>query len=238
MLMDWLRRSCCRLFATSYAKGSYHEGKIDPFADFQWIARPFMKRNMPKDHILAKPHRSLKAVTMLDEESRNHWHILDAKGKSVGGLAAQVCRLLQGKHRVDYSPLKVSGDSVVVVNAIHAKFSGHTWDTKIYRFPRKTHPGGPKVVTAKTIMARNPSTIINLAVKRMLPNNRLRQIFYRRLFVYPGALHPHWQLPQVVVPARPPPEAPCCPFSVTMPSPIDAAARINALNKAAEPELR
>ncbi|KAL8447970.1 hypothetical protein Emag_004084 [Eimeria magna] len=114
---------------------------------------------MPKDHILAKPHRSLKAVTMLDEESRNHWHILDAKGKSVGGLAAQVCRLLQGKHRVDYSPLKVSGDSVVV-------------------------------------------------------------------------------LPQVVVPARPPPEAPCCPFSVTMPSPTDAAARINALNKAAESDQR
>lgn len=58
--------------------------------------------------------------------------------QSVGGLAAQICRLLQGKHRVDYSPLKVSGDSVVVVNAIHAKFSGHTWDTKIYRFPRKS----------------------------------------------------------------------------------------------------
>ncbi|KAL8430320.1 hypothetical protein ACSSS7_005988 [Eimeria intestinalis] len=148
---------------------------------------------MPKDHILAKPHRSLKAITMLDEESRNHWHILDAKGKSVGGLAAQVCRLLQGKHRVDYSPLKVSGDSVVV---------------------------------------------INLAVKRMLPNNRLRQIFYRRLFVYPGALHPHWQLPQVVVPARPPPEAPCCPFSVTMPSSADAAARINAVNEAAESKVR
>ncbi|KAL8432435.1 hypothetical protein Efla_000212 [Eimeria flavescens] len=212
--MDWLRRSCCRLFATSYAKSSYHEGKIDPFSGVQWIARPFMKRNMPKDHLLAKPHRSLKAVTMLDEET------------------PQVCRLLQGKHRVDYSPLKVSGDSVIVVNAIHAKFSGHTWDTKIYRFPRKTHPGGPKVVTAKTIMARNPSTIINLAVKRMLPNNRLRQIFYRKLFVYPGALHPHWQLPQVVVPARPTPEAACCPFSVCLPDAADAAARIHALNKA------
>ncbi|CDI80921.1 50S ribosomal protein L13, putative, partial [Eimeria acervulina] len=165
--MEWLRRSCRRLFATSYAKSSFHEGKIDPFANVQWIARPFMKRNMPRDHVLAKPHRSLKAVTMLDEETQNHWHILDAKGKasvsarnrSVGGLAAQICRLLQGKHRVDYSPLKVSGDSVVVVNAIHVKFSGHTWDTKIYRFPRKTHPGGPKVVTAKTIMARNPSMI-------------------------------------------------------------------------------
>lgn len=46
------------------------------------IARPFMKRNMPKDHVLARPHRSLKAVTMLDEETRNHWHILDAKNKA------------------------------------------------------------------------------------------------------------------------------------------------------------
>ncbi|XP_026190912.1 uncharacterized protein LOC34623265 [Cyclospora cayetanensis] len=232
--MELLRRCCVRLFATSYAKSSFHEGSINPFADVQWIARPFMKRNMPKNHVLAKPHRSLKAVTLLDEETRINWHVIDAKGKSVGGLSAQISRLLQGKHRPDYSPLKVSGDSVVVVNAIHAKFSGHSWDTKIYRFERKTHPGGPKVVTAKTLMARNPSMIINLAVKRMLPNNRLRQLFYRRLFVYPGALHPHWQLPQVVVPAQPPPEAPCCPFSLTLPREEDAAERINALNEAAE----
>ncbi|OEH76753.1 50s ribosomal protein l13 [Cyclospora cayetanensis] len=119
----------------------------------------------------------------------------------------------------------------------------------LFPLRRAAHPGGPKVVTAKTLMARNPSMIvsptggeivegkgggINLAVKRMLPNNRLRQLFYRRLFVYPGALHPHWQLPQVVVPAQPPPEAPCCPFSLTLPREEDAAERINALNEAAE----
>lgn len=66
-----------------------------------------MKRNMPKDHVLAKPHRSLKAVTMLDEETRNHWHILDAKGKaSCGALLCiylgvkEKCRRVQGQEHL------------------------------------------------------------------------------------------------------------------------------------------
>ncbi|KAK2197350.1 bifunctional Ribosomal protein L13/Ribosomal protein L13 superfamily [Babesia duncani] len=78
--------------------------------------------------------------------------------------------------------------------------NGHTWDTKVYKFDRKAHPKGPKILTAKTVMARNPGMIINLAVRRMLPRNKLRPLWYRRLFVYGGAIHPHWQIPQVVVP--------------------------------------
>ncbi|PFH35236.1 putative 50S ribosomal protein L13 [Besnoitia besnoiti] len=219
----------------SYPKGSFHEGNINPFADVQWISRPFMKRNMPRDHHpLAKQHTSLKALTMLDEESGNHWHVLDGKGRSVGGLAAQVVRLLQGKHRVDFTPRTAAGDSVIVVNAVHLKMAGHTWDTKVYKFDRKTHPGGPKVITAKTIMARNPAMILNMAVKRMLPPNRVRPVMYRKLFVYAGALHPHWQVPQVVVPAKPPAEVPFSPFSVDTADPALAAARIAAVGGSAK----
>ncbi|EDO06923.1 Ribosomal protein L13 family protein [Babesia bovis T2Bo] len=81
--------------------------------------------------------------------------------------------------------------------------NGHSWDTKVYKFDRKAHPKGPKIITAKTMMGRNPAMIINLAVKRMLPRNKLRPFWYRRLFVYGGALHPHWNIPQVVVPVVP-----------------------------------
>ncbi|KFG55083.1 putative 50S ribosomal protein L13, partial [Toxoplasma gondii FOU] len=91
------------------------------------------------------------------------------------------------------------------------------------------HPAGPKIITAKTIMARNPAMILNLAVKRMLPPNRLRPIMYRKLFVYAGALHPHWQVPQVIVPAKTPAEVSFLPFSVERADPVQAAARIAAL---------
>ncbi|PHJ19811.1 50s ribosomal protein l13 [Cystoisospora suis] len=227
-------RSFPRL-SLSYPKGSFHEGNINPFADVQWISRPFMKRNMPRDHHpLAKDYTSLKALTMLDEESGNHWHVLDAKGRSVGGLAAQIVRLLQGKHRVDFTPRTAAGDSVIIVNAIHVKMAGHSWDTKVYKFDRKTHPAGPKIITAKTIMARNPAMILNLAVKRMLPPNRLRQVMYRKLFVYAGALHPHWQIPQVIVRSTPPAEVPFSPFSIDSADPAAAIARISALEAASK----
>eukprot|EP00921_Rhytidocystis_pertsovi_P019350 GHVQ01030659.1.p1 GENE.GHVQ01030659.1~~GHVQ01030659.1.p1 ORF type:complete len:231 (+),score=15.59 GHVQ01030659.1:506-1198(+) len=182
-------------------KGSFSEGPIDPFANVQWISRPFRERNMPRDHPQARPHRSKEAITVDDSETGS-WHVIDCKGKSVGGLAARVCRLLQGKHRVDYSPLHASLDNVILVNAIHVVFNGHTWDTKVYRFARKSHPGGPKVMTAKTLMVKNPSMIMNLAVKRMLPCNRLKQVRYKKLYVYPGAIHPHWGIPQVIVPVE------------------------------------
>lgn len=58
--------------------------------------------------------------------------------QSVGGLAAQIVRLLQGKHRVDFTPRTAAGDSVIIVNAIHVKMAGHSWDTKVYKFDRKS----------------------------------------------------------------------------------------------------
>ena len=129
-------------------------------------------------------------------------HVFDAKGMTVGGMAIRASRLLQGKHHVRWQPGKNFGDTVIVVNAIHLHFPGSTWDTKVYKFHRgrSMHPAGPKIVTAKTLMLVNPSMILNLAVKKMLPNTYVRNNYMRRLFVYPGAIHPHWGVPQVVVP--------------------------------------
>jgi ribosomal protein L13 len=90
---------------------------------------------------------------------------------------------------------------VILVNAIHATLPGHTWDTKVYKFwrTRKSDPRGPKIITAKSLMFRNPSMIFYLALKRMLPNNFKRNNLLRQTYIYPGAIHPHWGIPQVVV---------------------------------------
>lgn len=159
---------------------------------------------MPTVHKDAKPHESLKAVTHYCEDKSAFFHVIDCKGWGVGKLAQNVVRLLQGKHRADYKAGALCGDSVILVNAIHVQFPGHTWDTKVYRFwrTRKTDPRGPKTVTAKRLMYLNPSMIMNMAIKRMLPNTFLRSNWYRMCYVYPGAIHPHWGIPQVVVPTE------------------------------------
>eukprot|EP00434_Breviolum_minutum_P016226 symbB.v1.2.014298.t1/scaffold1034.1/size142864/11 len=125
----------------------------------------------------------------------------------------------------DYTRDRIRGDSVIIVNAIHVFFPGHTWDTKIYKFfrNRKTDPRGAKVYTATRLMMLNPSIIIS---QGMLPRNLLRNNWLRRLYCYPGAIHPfralllliqicirdrnsqlrHWGIPQVVVPVQKKPE--------------------------------
>lgn len=207
-----------RSFNPSTVLQSYHSAKtINPFSKEQWIAQPFQPQNMPQVAVDAKTHDSLGVVTCT-QESTGFWHIIDAKGWTVGGLSQEVAQILQGKHRVDYAPNKLVGDSVILVNAIHIKFPGHLWDTKIYRFwrTRKLDPRGPKIITAKKLMFLNPSMILNMSIKRMLPNNFLRTNWLRKLYVYPGAIHPHWGVPQVIVPSPPPRKEALIPcFTVT-----------------------
>mmetsp|Transcript_70222 Transcript_70222/g.169995 ORF Transcript_70222/g.169995 Transcript_70222/m.169995 type:complete len:227 (-) Transcript_70222:19-699(-) len=193
----------------SHTWQSFRDAKvINPFAEYQWISQPYPENQMPTVARDAKPHKSLRAISHHDE--KGWWHILDASNRDVGKLAAFVSRMLQGKHRTDYKQNIVTGDSVIVVNAINVFFPGHTWDTKIYRFyrNRKTDPRGPKVITATRMMLLNPSMIVNQAVKGMLPKNYLRNNWLRRLYCYPGAIHPHWGVPQVIVPSGRPVETP------------------------------
>ena len=183
-----------------HSRHSFHYSEVNPFADTQWIAKPFAPHNMPSVSVHAEKHVSLKAISVKRETGI--WHVIDLQELSVGRAAQFVARLLLGKHRVDYLPSRSCGDSVILVNAIHATLPGHTWDTKVYKFwrTRKSDPRGPKIITAKSLMFRNPSMIFYLALKRMLPNNFKRNNLLRQTFIYPGAIHPHWGVPQVIVP--------------------------------------
>ncbi len=123
-------------------------------------------------------------------EVRRRWYVVDGTGQVVGRLAAQIARILMGKHKPDYTPHADSGDYVIVVNAEKVVFTGRKWEQKVYK--RYTgYPGGLIETPAKRMLERKPEEILRLAVKRMLPKNRLARRMFQRLKVYAGPNHPH-----------------------------------------------
>jgi large subunit ribosomal protein L13 len=118
------------------------------------------------------------------------WFVVDAKGKTVGRLATEVARILSGKNNPDWTPFMDMGDCCVVINARHAVFNGSKNDQKMYR--RHTlYPGGLREVSVKEMFAKNPERIIELAVKGMLPKNKLGKAMAKKLHVYADGEHRH-----------------------------------------------
>ena len=118
------------------------------------------------------------------------WHLVDAANKTVGRLAARIARILMGKHRPTYTPHIDNGDYVIVVNAGKVRFTGTKWKTKQYK--RYTgYPGGLWQENAEKLHSRKPTEILRLAVRRMLPNNKLSYKMLSKLKLYAGPEHPH-----------------------------------------------
>ncbi|MEK7189356.1 MAG: 50S ribosomal protein L13 [Patescibacteria group bacterium] len=111
-------------------------------------------------------------------------HIIDAEGKILGRLATDVVRLLQGKQKRDYSPATDMGDMVVIKNASKINVSGKKAEQKVYRH-HTLHPGGLKERPFKRVFAANPTEVIHLAIIKMLPKNRLRDVRLKRLKITP-----------------------------------------------------
>lgn len=118
------------------------------------------------------------------------WYVADASGQTLGRLASEVAVVLRGKHRRDYSPHLDQGDFVVVVNADRVRVSGKKLTDKLY-YRHSGYPGGLRQETLKDLLARKPERVIELAVRGMLPDNRLGDAIYRKLKVYAGPTHPH-----------------------------------------------
>lgn len=118
------------------------------------------------------------------------WHVVDAEDIALGRLAVDVAVILMGKHRPEYTPHTDTGDFVIVTNAGKIGLSGNKATQKL-----KTHytgyPGGLKAETYGSIRERRPEKLIEDAVRRMLPKNRLGRQMLKKLKVYPGAEHPH-----------------------------------------------
>lgn len=124
------------------------------------------------------------------EEVKREWYIVDAKDKILGRLASKLAYILQGKHRPDYTPHVDQGDFIVIINAEKIRLTGKKLDKKIY-WRHSGYIGGIKLETARQLLQRKPEQLIYLAVKRMLPRNRLRKRLLKKLKIYAGPNHPH-----------------------------------------------
>jgi large subunit ribosomal protein L13 len=124
------------------------------------------------------------------EEVKRNWYLIDAKDKVLGRLASQLAYMLQGKHRADYSPHVDQGDFFVIINADKVKLTGKKLDQKTY-WKHSGYMGGLKLETARELLQKKPEELILLAVKRMLPRNRMRNKLLKKIKVYAGEVHPH-----------------------------------------------
>ncbi len=118
------------------------------------------------------------------------WHLLDAQGKTLGRVATEVAKIIQGKHKPIYTPHVDTGDYVIVVNAEKIQLSGNKLKDKIY-YHHTGYPGGIKAASAQALMEKDPTALFKKAVKGMLPSNALNRAALLRLKVYAGAEHPH-----------------------------------------------
>ena len=128
---------------------------------------------------------------------RRKWYVVDASGQTVGHLASEVASILSGKRNPEWTPFMDMGDHVVVINARKAVLKGNKVEQKLYRH-HTLYPGGMRTVTAKEMIAKRPERVIELAIKGMLPKNKLGKAMAKKLKVYADAEHPHSaQRPQV-----------------------------------------
>lgn len=132
----------------------------------------------------------MKTITLKPADVKPQWWVVDATDLRVGRLAAKLAPMLMGKHRPDYTPHVACGDFVVVVNVEKLQFSGTKWHDKVY--DRYTgYPGGRRTLTAEQLRDKNPTKILELAVRRMLPKNKLASRMMKQLKIYVGPTHEH-----------------------------------------------
>ena len=140
----------------------------------------------------------MKTFTAKSETVQRDWYLVDASGKTLGRLAAELASRLRGKHKPVYTPHVDTGDYLVVINAEKIAVTRNKLNDKLY--PRFTgYIGNLKTETLARALERHPERVIEIAVKGMLPKNPLGRAMYKKLKVYKGAEHPHAaQQPQVL----------------------------------------
>lgn len=123
-------------------------------------------------------------------EIKRAWHLIDAQGQILGRLSSVIATHLQGKNKTYYTPHLDCGDWVVVINAQDVLVTGKKRQQKVY-YHHSGYPSGLKKLTFDQMMAKDPRRIIQLAVRGMLPKNKLRQQRIKRLRIYVGEEHPY-----------------------------------------------
>ena len=132
----------------------------------------------------------MKTFSLRKEDAHHEWYIVDASNKILGRLATKIADRIRGKDKPTYTPHTDGGDYVVVINAEKIELSGRKWDQKEY--VRHTgFPGGRRVRSAREMLEKYPTRMVEKAVKGMLPKNKLGRSIFKNLYVYSGDSHKH-----------------------------------------------
>ncbi len=118
------------------------------------------------------------------------WYVVDAEDKVLGRLASEIASRLRGKHKPTFSSFIDNGDFIVVTNAEKIRLTGNKLNGKKY-YRHTGYVGGIKEISAKELLAKNPTSLVTAAVKGMLPKNKLGRAQLKKLKVYAGKEHPH-----------------------------------------------
>jgi large subunit ribosomal protein L13 len=132
----------------------------------------------------------MKTHTVKAADIKERWYVVDATDRPLGRLASEIANVLRGKHHPEYSPHLSLGDHVVVINADKVSISGNKVEQKLYyRF--SGYPGGLKVRSMRDVIEQDPTQVVQIAVRRMLPKTRLGRVLLKKLKIYSGPEHPH-----------------------------------------------
>ncbi len=132
----------------------------------------------------------MKTYSLKENEIIREWYVVDAAGQNLGRLSSQVAAVLRGKHKPTFTPWMDNGDFVVIVNADKIAVTGNREDAKLY-YHFTGYAGGLKETNLRGLMAKHPTRVVELAIKGMLPRNRLGRQMLKKLHVYAGDEHPH-----------------------------------------------
>lgn len=133
---------------------------------------------------------SYKTVSANKETTNKEWLVVDADGQTLGRLASKIAMLVRGKYKTNFTPHVDCGDNVVVINAEKINLTGKKWTDKTY-IRHTGYPGGQRSLTATEMFEKDPTRLIEKAVKGMLPKNKLGAAIYKNLYVYAGTEHLH-----------------------------------------------
>lgn len=150
-----------------------------------------MKQNAGQQKEHAGQHtraRQQKTTIMSKEEHQRTWFLLDASGKTLGRFAAEVSKILRGKHRSTFTSFADVGDGVIIINAQHIRVTGNKEAQKLYRH-YTGYMSGLREVPYRVMKARHPTEILRRAIEGMLPKSRLADAQKRRLRIFAGAEH-------------------------------------------------
>ncbi len=132
----------------------------------------------------------MKTFVPTEGAVKKQWRIIDAEGQVLGRVAAEAAKLLRGKYKPEYTPFLDCGDPVIIINAAKIRITGAKMEQKTY-YRHSGYPGGLKEIRLNAMMRKHPTRALEIAIKGMLPGNRLGRKLATQFRIYADASHPH-----------------------------------------------